>query len=406
MSGGGESMRTHYEIPATFDGEMLQMAFRRPDAAPPLVFGRRYRVPTSDGQEVRGRLYDAAVNELKKEVLGCYQLENGECIMATCPISDEELEAYRNYLDTFFGVPHRRAAEPSVYETAAWPRSVRNHSLEHPDQIGDPITYVQDSLAAMDAKIAPAQVHQTKSEPRQHLSAAVLISLLALLFSFGTTTVSYIHTKRQDIHDARAELRSLIQRLNQIPIDNIEYGKKYETDPLTVGILSGRLNTENALVAKQAKQVIDRIPDYVGGTEYSSVAMALALSGLAEPALQLVKLGLSKSTDVNDEVMILRQYGMLLFSIGDLEGGREKYQAALSVFTKYSSTNQYYIQTTHAQTEMFWSQIEAGSRQCANAKLHLAQARSRLSQLPPGSNIKIYEDQIDKTESAQQTCVP
>ena len=98
-----KSMQTHYEIPSTFDGEMPQLAFQGSAALPRLQFGRTYLVPTADGGEVPGRLYDAVVQEEQKQVVGCYQLESGITILAICPISDAELAAYRAYPDTFFG---------------------------------------------------------------------------------------------------------------------------------------------------------------------------------------------------------------------------------------------------------------------------------------------------------------
>ena len=98
-----KSMQTHYEIPSTFDGEMPQLAFQDCSGVPRLQFGHTYLVPTADGREVPGRLYDAVVQEEQKQVVGCYQLESGVTILARCPISDAELAAYRAYPDTFFG---------------------------------------------------------------------------------------------------------------------------------------------------------------------------------------------------------------------------------------------------------------------------------------------------------------
>ena len=98
-----QSMQTHYEIPSTFDGEMPQLAFQDAGDLPRLQFGRMYLVPTEDGREVPGRLHDAVVHEAKKQVVGCYELATGVSVLATCPISDTELAAYRAYPDTFFG---------------------------------------------------------------------------------------------------------------------------------------------------------------------------------------------------------------------------------------------------------------------------------------------------------------
>jgi hypothetical protein len=98
-----KSMETHYEIPSTFNGEIPELAFGSANALPQLKFGRWYLVPTQEGREVPGRLYEATVLEPEKRVYGCYELATGEHIIATCPISDDELAAYKRYPDTFFG---------------------------------------------------------------------------------------------------------------------------------------------------------------------------------------------------------------------------------------------------------------------------------------------------------------
>jgi SEC-C motif len=98
-----KSIETHYEIPSTFDGAIPELTFQTTEALPRLQFGRWYLVPMKDGREVPGRLYEASVMESEKKAYGCYELVTGEHIMATCPISDEELAAYKRYPDTFFG---------------------------------------------------------------------------------------------------------------------------------------------------------------------------------------------------------------------------------------------------------------------------------------------------------------
>jgi hypothetical protein len=78
-----KSMQTHYEIPSTFNAEMPQLAFQDSGELPRLQFGRTYLVPTADGREVPGRLYDAVVEEDKKQVVGCYELATGVSVLAT-----------------------------------------------------------------------------------------------------------------------------------------------------------------------------------------------------------------------------------------------------------------------------------------------------------------------------------
>jgi tetratricopeptide (TPR) repeat protein len=278
-------------------------------------------------------------------------------------------------------------------------------NVERAEPGPDVISKIQGSISAINETISTLQKTSAKVERPWFQQPALIISLLALLFSFGTTTASYFRTKQLDIHDARSELRTLILRLNQLPRENVELSKKYEGDYQTINGLSGMLNAENALVAKQAADVMERIPTYVGATEYLSVAYALSQSNLTGPALKLIKLASAASNDLNDEVAVLRFYGQLLFGSGDLEGGREKFKTALALFSKYPTANQNYVQMTHLLTELYWAQAEATARQCQYAKLHIAEARTHLALLAPGPPAKGFEDQINQAMPLVQGCV-
>ncbi len=97
------SMRTHYEIPATFDGD-LPGTLVAPAPAAHLRVGEQYLVPDGCGGEVPGRLESANVLENEKLVYGIYKLDSGQRVIATSPLTEEELNDYRRYPDTFFGV--------------------------------------------------------------------------------------------------------------------------------------------------------------------------------------------------------------------------------------------------------------------------------------------------------------
>jgi len=98
-----DSMRDHYEIPSTFNGENPELAFQeKSDVPPPLRLGEWYAVPGPDGKEVPARLMDALVDETKKSVMGVYQTDKDSFIV-TSPLSDAELAAWKRHPDTFFG---------------------------------------------------------------------------------------------------------------------------------------------------------------------------------------------------------------------------------------------------------------------------------------------------------------
>jgi hypothetical protein len=95
-----KSIWEHSEIPSTFDGEAPEIDFGKTEAR--LKIGERYLVPDKDGKEVVGELVEATVAWDK--AVGIYRLEDGRSIMTTCPLTEDELAAYRKYPDTFFGI--------------------------------------------------------------------------------------------------------------------------------------------------------------------------------------------------------------------------------------------------------------------------------------------------------------
>ena len=109
-----DSMREHNEIPSTFDGEIPALHFNKISSVPRLKIGNKYLIPCN-GNEVAGELITATVAESEKIIYGVYKLEDGRSVIVTCPISDDELEAYKRYKDTFFGVllpQGKRASDP------------------------------------------------------------------------------------------------------------------------------------------------------------------------------------------------------------------------------------------------------------------------------------------------------
>jgi hypothetical protein len=104
-----QSLRNHSAIPITFDGEIPEFAFGEPDRR--LIIGRRYQVPRPDGTAVEGRLETATVDVLRAQAFGALRLDDGQNIIATFDLSAEEVAAYRQHPDTFFGIFHRQGQQ-------------------------------------------------------------------------------------------------------------------------------------------------------------------------------------------------------------------------------------------------------------------------------------------------------
>jgi hypothetical protein len=67
------------------------------------LIGERYLVPDGNGQEQPGELISAVFLENKKSVMGMVRLDDGPTVMVSMPITDEELNIYRESPETFFG---------------------------------------------------------------------------------------------------------------------------------------------------------------------------------------------------------------------------------------------------------------------------------------------------------------
>ena len=100
-----ESMQQHRDIPSTFNGEMPEVHFApSEESVPPLKVGQIYLVPGPDGAEFPAELENTVVMEGEKKAYGVYRRVDTEIrLIANCPLTDRELEAYRKYPTTFFG---------------------------------------------------------------------------------------------------------------------------------------------------------------------------------------------------------------------------------------------------------------------------------------------------------------
>lgn len=109
------SMHKHHVIPATFDGEAAAFA----KGAPPdrLKVGQWYEVDGRDGQPIMGVLESGTVVVEQKAAWCVFRDKVGCRSISTVPLTDVELEAFKQHPATFFGTIDRNAGRPPI-ETA------------------------------------------------------------------------------------------------------------------------------------------------------------------------------------------------------------------------------------------------------------------------------------------------
>ena len=122
ITGLMKSMAAHGFPPPTFDGEIPEFAFSEDKSQGRLIIGNKYRLPDGKGGEIVGELQHAVVMEKEKSAFGVYKLADGKQEMFSCPLTDEELAAYRKVPDTFFGVdkPHTRGGITDPLDLYDW----------------------------------------------------------------------------------------------------------------------------------------------------------------------------------------------------------------------------------------------------------------------------------------------
>jgi tetratricopeptide (TPR) repeat protein len=286
---------------------------------------------------------------------------------------------------------------------ATTPESSSKMGGEIPTTPTDPTVHAQ--IATMKREIDALQISLAEVTKPWYKQASILVAALALLFSFGTTYYSDQRTRKADLHNAKVELRQLIQQLTELPQRNVDLNKKYADNPSALLAASGLINIQNIVLAKQAVDIVDQIPEQVSSTEYFAVANALATSGSYDRTIEFYRRSLDKAQDYNDWINASRSLGQAAFTVGDLDQGRASYQEALNVFKKYPTRNSYQIWYTNTYTEIVWAQAELGQRQCSQAKDHLDKAEKSLLTAPSqGSDLRFLAQVKALRKSFRATC--
>src|SRR4051794_24261417 len=143
------------------------------------------------------------------------------------------------------------------------------------------------SFELLKREVDSIQIHLLASTKPWYRQASTIISLLAFLFSFGTTAISLIRARDQDRHSWKQEIRGLIMQIVDLPLKNAELLEKNAANPLALGSVNATMNQETIILTDQAILAISKIPDLVTSNEYLAVAGALSSIGSLTKANEL-----------------------------------------------------------------------------------------------------------------------
>jgi tetratricopeptide (TPR) repeat protein len=232
-------------------------------------------------------------------------------------------------------------------------------------------------IETMKREIDGLQIIATNIKKPWYRDISTLISVLALVFSFGTTVVSLHRAQLQDIQAARQELRVLLLRISAIPRENLEAQKKYADDASARQAISQLYNAENTMLVRQAAETAKALPKgKVSATEYYEIGTAMVNAYDFVDALQFFELARNSANGFNDDIGATRSIASVSFILGKVSDGRTAYQQALEIFSKYPGFSQDVKDSTNAFTEITWSGSEAGIGEFALALSHLDRAQA------------------------------
>jgi tetratricopeptide (TPR) repeat protein len=242
---------------------------------------------------------------------------------------------------------------------------------------------LEQRVALMKREIDALQIAATEKSKPWYQNFPILLSVIALIFSFGTTFVSYHRTNIQDIQSTRAELRSLLQRLAALPKENVEVNLKYVADQESKNMIGSFINQENTLLARNAAELAKKLPPKsVSATEYYAIAVALQGAYDLAGADEFLQYAINTRPDFNIEIACLRTMANLKFIQGQPAAGRVDYQRALDIFSKYPQYDSFTQVSANVQTELFWAYAEGNNKQFDLASQHVENAEKTLTSWP------------------------
>lgn len=259
------------------------------------------------------------------------------------------------------------------------------------------IEKLQQDFQLLKREVDSLQVEVMKGEPPWYRNGPIIVSMLALLFSFGTTYVSNERIESQDLLAKKSELRGMLQQLGDLPKENFELIQKYENNPNALAFLGGQLNQENSLLTSQAEHLLSTLPlGAVSAIEAYSVGTSLQAAGEMQRAREMFFLAVGSAINMNDAVAAMRGVANTSFALGELENGRLAFAEALSAFSKFEGHNEFVEKTTHITTLLGWHSAEAAAGFMESARERLEKAKGIAATLPPGPGTDQWQKQIDQ----------
>jgi tetratricopeptide (TPR) repeat protein len=254
---------------------------------------------------------------------------------------------------------------------------------------------LQQQMLTIKQEVDALQIQMAKVRAPWYRDVNVLVAIGALILTAFTAYVSIRHTRLQDIENAKGDLRELIREISTISAQAAEIGAQYEDNPQG-GLLAGSLlNSDKIVLANQAADIIDEIPDHVSAAEYYSVGFAVASIGNFERAIELYARGIEIADDRWSAVATRSGLALSHFAAGDLEAGRRAFEGAIHSGDDFTDANSAARQWESAFAHFKWSEAELTANQCAEAQSHYEQSRREYAAIEGSFDLTLINPQLN-----------
>jgi hypothetical protein len=245
---------------------------------------------------------------------------------------------------------------------------------------------LERELSTIKMEVDALQIAAAQRKTPWYKDKSTLISIVALLFSFSTTAESLRRTHVQDVQNSQRELREVLERLSEIPMEQVRNLSDPSNNISATNTIDVILTQENSFLTAHAKDIISRIPSVqISPSEYLSLGYAYMSAysfSDAKDSFRTAYDAARESGDFSIEIGALRNLAYVKYLTGDVNGGSQDYGDALRIFDRYPGYDALTRISVGVQTEVNWANAEMTVGHGDLAAKHLKDARALLPSSP------------------------
>ena len=269
------------------------------------------------------------------------------------------------------------------------------------------------ALRSLKSEVDSLQVHVLGLSAPWYRQMATIIAVMSFALSLLATVGAEFRVRQQEVFASRAELRQLIQRMNALPREAFELGKKYQeqNDLMSLASLTQYIRNENNLLAGQATGLLESLSEYATPDEYFAVAAALsqfdtrrAITLLEQLRPRLEGIANPGGAELDAQIQLFRTLATYNIGSGDFLPGRQYFQRALAVARAATVPNESLRDRNLADTELYWVRAEAAAGNCDIAHGHLRAASDHLDRVPNAGKDPQIVAALDAYRTTVQQC--